>query len=177
MKQIEVKLSPVECKVAAFVGKWRNRLSLETKQNRRRDSTQTDEDMNIEAVGAEMATAKWLNVYPELSPTDGELPKWDLIYMGKKIDVKRNHLRDGDLLVPFLNTDVTYLLVCGSMPSYWLTGWLPGQHVEALGRWEDLSRGPCWKVTPDRLINITHLTDTYRRGIEYSSPRLRLRSL
>ena len=147
----EVVLSSTECLIAKFVGNQRNRLSLRTKINMRRDIDQEDEEMNIQAVGAEMAVAKHLNVYPEFSPSEGKLPDFDMVWNGKKVDVKRNHLWDGDLLIPKLNPERFYILACGSLPKYHIIGGLLGAEVPKVGQWVELSKGPCWRVHPIHL--------------------------
>jgi hypothetical protein len=148
---ITITLSACECKIAVFIGKRRNQLSLQTKENGRRDPNQTDEEMNIQAVGAELACAKYLNVYPDLSPTAGELRQWDLVKNGVHYEVKRNHLESGDLLIPKLREGLIYILVCGEMPKYTIVGYLPGMRVKETGEWVNLTYGPCWRVSPHLL--------------------------
>jgi len=148
---IKVPLSPPEVRIAKYIGKLRNEYSLETKPNARRDPSQTDEEMNIQAFGAELAVAKLLNVYPDLTPTKGDLPKWDLALRKLRYEVKRNHLDDGDLLVPKLNRDLMYILACGGLPEYRIIGYLQGTSVEILGEWVELTYGPCWRVHPKHL--------------------------
>jgi len=154
---IDVILSRSEAKIAKYIGLSRNNLSLRTKINQRCDPNQMDDEMNVEAVGAELAVAKVLNVYPDLSPRVGPLPKADLRYRGKLIDVKRNHLDEGDLLVRKLCDDVYYVLVCGSIPRFRIIGYIPGDKVDVFGAWSGLTYGPCWKVAPSKLLPIEEL--------------------
>ena len=149
---VHVELSPAEVAIAKFIGQQRNRLSSATKINTRCDPTQADDEMNIEAVGAELAVAKYLNLYPDLSPTAGTLPDYDLLWKDRRIDVKRNHKADGDLLVRKLNSEVLYVLACGALPSYSIIGWLRGYEIPLKGNWIDLIYGACWRVHP-RFLN------------------------
>ena len=148
---VRVDLSRTEVAIARFIGRQRNKLSSETKINTRCDPGQTDEEMNIEAAGAELAVARYLNLYPDLSPTAGDLPDHDLHWKERRIDVKRNHMADGDLLVRKLNQEVIYVLTCGSLPSYSIIGWLRGYDIPLNGEWVDLPYGPCWRVRPRSL--------------------------
>jgi len=154
---IEVTLSPLECRLGKYLGRVRNIMSLDTKTNARRDPAQNDEEMNIQGAGAEIAVAKLMNVFPELSPTRGELPKWDLVIHNEQFDVKRNHLPDGDLLVPNLYENIWYILACGTIPSYNIIGFLSGIDVKKNGEWVNLTYGPCWRVRPQKLIPIEDL--------------------
>ena len=152
-----IDLTPTECRIANHVGKLRNSLSLKSKTNLRRDPAQSDEDMNIQAVAAEIAVAKYLNVYPEISPTDGDLPRYDCRFRDYRIEVKRNHLSNGDLLVPHLDKELIYILVCGEIPMFLLIGYLPGSSISLLGKWVELTYGACWKVKPNLLISLANL--------------------
>ena len=154
---IEITLSSAEWGIAKFIGKLRNKKSLASKINGRRDPAQEDEEMNMEAAGAELAVAKMLNVYPDLSPTSGELPKWDLRGHGARFEVKRNHLATGDLLVPKLNSELVYILVCGELPKYNVVGYLPGTSIPLVGEWAELTYGACWRVHPGKLKPIESL--------------------
>lgn len=110
--------------------------------------------MNIEAAGAELAVAKYLNVYPDLAPTFGSLPHWDLLWLGRHIEVKRNHLLGGDLLVPKLDETVVYILACGGLPQYHIVGYIDGVDVPLVGEWVELRYGACWRVNPNYLTSL-----------------------
>lgn len=151
---IHLFLSSGEIQVAQLIGKLRNEYSLATKVNARRDDEQDDDEMNIEAMGAEMAVAKYLNVFPDLSPTRGKLKKYDLMWRGVEIEVKRNHRPEGgDLLVPQAepNEKARYILVYGSIPKFSLFGDIAGRDIRIYGKWTRLSKGPCWRVEPEYL--------------------------
>lgn len=153
----KVKLSSSEVRIASYIGKQRNMLSSQSKPNARRDPNQNDEEMNIQATAAELAVAKYLNVYPDLSPRAGELPQFDLHMNHQLLEVKRNHLLDGDLLVPKLRQDVIYILACGEMPEFSIIGWMTGARVPECGEWALLLYGPCWRVRPCHLKAMEHI--------------------
>jgi hypothetical protein len=139
------------------MGKERNRVSMATKTNRRRDPGQTDEAMHIEAFGAELAVAKTLNVYPDLTIREGALPGYDMVLQAHLIQVKRRHTRRQDLLIPHLDESLDYVLVYGAIPSFTVVGYLPGRLVRSLGSWENLSKGPCWLVEVANILSLDEL--------------------
>ena len=151
---VEISLSEPECRLATYVGKIRNKMSMETKVNKRRDPLQSDEDMNIQGMGAELAVAKYLNIYPELSPTKGELPQHDLLFGNMKIQVKRRDRTNLDLLVHSLREDVVYVLVYGQLPKFQIVGMISGSEVKTNGKWTNMVYGPCWLVEKSRLSEI-----------------------
>lgn len=147
-----VILSEQEQKIAVYIGKKRNELSMRTKWNLRRDPLQDDEMMHIQAMGAELAVAKWLNVYPDMSPTDSALPQFDLIHDGRKVEVKRRDRTNLDLLLPNFRHDATYVLVYGRIPEFTIAGSIDGDRIPEVGEWrEDLPYGSCWLIKRDFL--------------------------
>ena len=150
---VTVTLSATECQIASMIGRRRRYISL--KYNRvttRRDFTADGIHNDIESSGAELAVAKYFNIYPEWSPTPGEVPKFDLRLRGLHLDVKNTDRNDGNLLIPYLNESLVYVLVCGVMPKKNIMGCIRGDLVPERGKWrEDLPHQPCWFVLADRL--------------------------
>ena len=148
-----VKLSQTECQLAELIGRKRREISLRyDRKVTRRDFTPSGINNDIESSAAEMAVAKLLNIYPEWSPTAGEVPRFDLRWNGRKVDVKSTQLPDGNLLIPYLDKALIYFLVRGSMPTYKIIGCIEGERVPWAGRWrEDLGHIPCWFVPADKL--------------------------
>lgn len=148
-----VTLSETECRIAEIIGQRRRQISLNyDRASTRRDFNSNGLRNDIESAAAELAVAKYFNIYPEWSPTKGEVPKFDLRLRGLHLDVKSTDREDGNLLIPYLNKALVYVLVCGLMPRKCLIGSLRGDLVPARGRWrEDMPHQPCWFVTADRL--------------------------
>jgi len=95
--------------------------------------------------------AKQLNIYPEWSPTPGAVPRFDLTWNSQRIDVKSTQRLDGNLLIPYLEEYLLYVLVCGQMPEYRILGKIRGSEVPIVGRWVTMKPQPGWLVPADRL--------------------------
>lgn len=146
-----VTLSQPECRIAAYIGRLRRKISLAYGRKTRRDWTPDGFRNDIEAAAAEMAVAKCLNIYPEWSPTPGEVPGFDLSWNGQKLDVKSTQRPFGNLLIPDLNQDLLYILVCGKIPEYRILGKISGSQVPLVGRWTNLEHRPCWLIPANEL--------------------------
>jgi hypothetical protein len=146
-----VVLSQPECRIATYVGNLRRKISLAYGHSTRQDFTSDGFRNDVEAAAAEMAVAKCLNIYPEWQPTPGTVPKFDLTWDGQRLDVKSTQRPDGNLLIPYLDKELLYVLVCGTMPQYRILGGIRGSEVPVAERWVTLEHGPCWLVPADKL--------------------------
>lgn len=146
-----VKLSQPECRIATYIGRLRREISLAYERKTRRDWTSDGFRNDAEAAAAEMAVAKCLNIYPEWSPTPGQVPKFDLTWNGQKLDVKSTQRPDGNLLIPSLDEELLYILVCGKIPEYCILGKISGRVVPFVGRWTNPKHKPCWLVPANEL--------------------------
>lgn len=151
-----VILSQTECQLAELIGRKRREISLKYDRGEtRRDFTPSGINNDIESSAAEMAVAKLLNIYPEWSPTAGEVPRFDLRWSGRKVDVKSTQRANGNLLIPYLDESLIYFLVCGTMPTYKIIGCIEGDRVPYAGTWrEDLGLQPCWFVPAGELQGV-----------------------
>ena len=155
-----ITLSDTEMEIAGFIGAKRRSVSIKRKWSSTRDFTDSGITNDIEAVAAEMAVAKTLNIYPEWSPSDGTraVPGFDLKWNTTPLDVKSTKHLDGNLLIPKLHTDVRwYVLVRGQIPLYEIVGWIPAAQVKVRGTWTEQSHKPCWTVEAGKLLPITTL--------------------
>lgn len=161
---LAVTLSQTECDIAELIGRRRRQISIMYDRIlTKRDFTSDGIRNDIEASAAELAVAKYLNIYPEWSPTAGEVPKFDLRWRGVHLDVKNTDRLDGNLLIPYLDKTLIYFLVCGQMPNKQIMGCLKGDLVPERGRWrEDLPHQPCWFVPSDRLNQLKERQDALR---------------
>ena len=146
-----VKLSQPECRIATYIGRLRREISLAYGRKTRRDWTPDGFRNDVEAAAAEMAVAKYLNIYPEWQPTPGAVPRFDLTWNGQRLDVKSTQRQDGNLLIPYLEEYLLYVLVCGQMPQYHILGKIRGVEVPLAGRWVTMKPQACWLVPADKL--------------------------
>jgi hypothetical protein len=117
-------------------------------------SWQTDED----GIGGEIAASRLLNVYPSLilKPDAG----WDVIYKGKKIDVKTTRYKNGRLLAKLNSRDDevdAYLLVTGVFPEYSVIGYALKDSLLSKDNIIDLGHGRGYGLIQDRLTPIEKL--------------------
>lgn len=154
-----VTLTKVECEIAEIIGHIRRQISLERQRTTRRNFTDDGLNNDIESSAAELAVAKYLNIYPEWSPTAAAVPKFDLSWRGIKLDVKSTKRITGNLLIDDLDRTVTYILACGTRPNFTLKGYLEGERVPKLGIWRtDMPCLPCWFVSADKLNPLQKLS-------------------
>ena len=157
---MKVELNFAECEVAKLIAKLReawhrergNATALYWKDNILGNLTQ--------AIAAELAVAKALNVYPPL-PILADAPKFDMKYGGFTVDVKSKDPDSNkmDLLIPYLNEKLLYVLVWSNLPVFDIKGYIVGKYVKKQGEWLELPKKPCWCVIPERLSPIERLHD------------------
>ena len=119
-------------------------------------SWQTDED----GIGGEIAASRLLNVYPSLilKPDAG----WDVIYRGKKIDIKTTRYKNGRLLAKLNARDDevdAYLLVTGTFPEYNVIGYASKDSLLSPKNTIDLGHGEGYGLSQDKHIPIEKLLE------------------
>jgi hypothetical protein len=163
--QVTIKLVDSEVDVAKTIAEKRDQYHRDRGNKTAEYWTDDFLETAWESVGAELAVARYLNVYPLPIRIVDVPPKWDLIFMHQYIDVK-SRLASGskDLLIPYLHLDVLYVLVIVDSPAYTIMGFIPGGQVNGLGKFVDLGKKKCWKVTPDKLLEINRLESYLRQS-------------
>jgi len=119
-------------------------------------SWQTDED----GIGGEIAASRLLNVYPSLvlKPDAG----WDVMYRGKRIDIKTTRYKSGRLLAKLNARDDevdVYLLVTGTFPEYDVVGYVLKDSLLSPKNIIDLGHGRGYGLSQDKLTPIEKLID------------------
>jgi len=117
-------------------------------------SWQTDED----GIGGEIAASRLLNVYPSLvlKPDAG----WDVMYRGKRIDIKTTRYKSGRLLAKLNARDDevdVYLLVTGTFPEYDIVGYALKDSLLSPKNVIDLGHGKGYGLSQDKLTPIEKL--------------------
>ena len=117
-------------------------------------SWQTDED----GIGGEIAASRLLNVYPSLvlKPDAG----WDVMYRGKRIDIKTTRYKSGRLLAKLNARDDevdVYLLVTGTFPEYDVVGYALKDSLLSPKNVIDLGHGRGYGLSQDKLTPIEKL--------------------
>ena len=119
-------------------------------------SWQTDED----GIGGEIAASRLLNVYPSLvlKPDAG----WDVMYRGKRIDIKTTRYKSGRLLAKLNARDDevdVYLLVTGTFHEYDVVGYVLKDSLLSTKNIIDLGHGRGYGLSQDKLTPIEKLID------------------
>ena len=170
MEQLKVSLSATEVEIARIIGGKRREISLRYERATRRDFTPSGIDNDIEAVAAEMCVAKALNIYPEWSPTKGEVPKFDLHWETRALDIKSTQYANGNLLIPNLRENCIYVLVRGKLPNYEVVGFIPGHLVKSKGQYLNQTYIPCWTIKAEQLypLSFVRLVEAKQMEMELS---------
>lgn len=127
---IEITLTPEEIFLAEYIGTRRNETQRSiNRTNLRRDEEQSDVEVSIRGMGAELSMARYLNLYPDMVMFTDKLPPYDLISGDTELEIKSTRYLQGRLLVRTLREGLVYVLVCGLIPDYELTGWIQGCEI------------------------------------------------
>lgn len=117
----------------------------------------------IDSAGAELAAARFLNVYPQFDLTqfdqDGILPD------GRTFDVKHTNVANGHMLVPLDHVDKQcdlYICVTNPFPRYCIRGYALAEEVFAEPI--NLGRGPTYGVHQSRLHSMQRIIEALRAG-------------
>lgn len=125
---VVVKLVDTEISIAKRLGQLRcarNRAQGIKNTLYHNGKKKTQEEVDIDAVGAEIAFCKWLNIYPDLT-TNVRAKGIDCTWRGLTIDIKNTDLLEGRLICRIskeLKDADIYVLTIGELPSYNLVGW------------------------------------------------------
>ena len=158
----QVTLNPYECKIARYVGKMRRQADRHNELQDQLCTTSTTDDpydTDAQAFAAEMAVAKYLNLYPDFNPSSHK--PYELVLNGHKIDVKHTKLQTGNLLIHTLHVDLLYILVRGEMPRLSICGYVRGEDVNELGAYIERNNH-YWLVECRLLRNIDELSQSER---------------
>ncbi len=122
-----VILTEDEERLATYLGKSRAKVNRSSGVSDKKIGPQDGKQADIDAMGAEMAAAKYLNVFPDLTlgPRQGTADL-RLIHKNYTIDVKHTKIEGGNLLAALwkkLEHSDIYILVTGTMPTYNVVGW------------------------------------------------------
>lgn len=150
-RDLTLTLSEAEVRLVQYVGRRRaegNRAA--GVRDRRYDAG----DLDTDAFGAELALAKMLNVYPDLSlhPRKGGD---DLVFGGVAIDVKQTKYPDGYLLAtPWKDAAASalYALMTGTLPTYTFRGFASADALFQAHRLRDLGKGRGYAMAQADLI-------------------------
>ena len=159
---MRIILSDSEVSVAAYIGKARNKNARsEGVPDAIRDYDSTSVGIDVDGMAAELAVAKYLNVYPDIEIVKENRPHHDLIFKGIYLEVKQSKYTNPRLLLSpnriYVAENFGYILVSGTIPIYTIVGYLPSKQVQEVGEWIDLGKGRSWSVLSSQMKPIQDL--------------------
>lgn len=150
---MRIVLTEPEQRLAKYMGQQRYALSRQAGVvDQRVDPSGADLDIN--AMGAELALARLLNVYPDLDPTPRK-GGHDLRWGGHTLDVKQTARPNGHLLATkWKDADQCdlYALLTGELPEYQFLGFYPASSLLQAHRLKNFGHGPTYAVEQGELI-------------------------
>lgn len=156
-----ITLNRAEQKLAQFVAKERHRQNRVNGVSNRRMGPQSDDQTDLEGIAAEIAFAKYSNVYPDLDTEADTHPVYDaVLHNGKLVDVKSTTYPTGRLIVaPWKDVDAVdaYVLVVGTFPNYRIAGAMEGYLLMRSHRMKDLGHGKVFVATQDELKPLSEI--------------------
>ncbi len=156
-----ITLNTAEQRLAKFVGKERDLNGRRNGFTNRKIGPQSDEQTDLEGIAAEIAFARYVNVYPDLDIDCKEYPPHDVVlHDGTLVDVKTTKYPNGRLIVaPWKNVDAVdvYVLVVGEFPTYRIVGAMEGYRLMRPHRMKDLGHGKVFVATQEELKPIDQL--------------------
>lgn len=162
-KGVKIRLTRYEMELGAIAGIHRKIEAVIGQYSERRYGAKPQNgfwDVEIEAVGAELATAKYLGIY-----WSGTVNTFQLPDVGTNYQVRHTHRVDGRLIVRCNDSDkAVFILVTGKMPDYCIKGWMLG--VEA--------KNDKWLFTPSDSTNMAYGT---QRQAAYFVPQEQLKNI
>lgn len=148
-----ITLSEGEQRIARFLARERYTRAREQGIENRRIGPQSDEQTDLEGIGAELAYCKLKNLWPDLSY--GHRPDEDCVgHDGERIDVKATRWPNGRLIVAQWKRGKRpdkYALMIGEFPTYRFAGEMEAEHVFMDGNLADLGHGEVYAIPQSRL--------------------------
>ena len=145
------KLEQIVCKLGA---KMRYNASRSANVYNAKIGPQSNEETDLLGLGGELAVAKWLNVYPDLTSYARQGGVDLTSNTGKRIDVKTTKYATGKLLAkintPYLDIDV-FVLVTTVYPVFTVCGWATKEELIHSDTVANLGHGDTHCLDQDKL--------------------------
>jgi hypothetical protein len=153
---VQIHLNEAEQRLARFLASKRHAENRKRGTPDKKIGAQSADEIDLDGVAAEIAVAKCLNVFPDLS-TDHAPDADCLTRFGHWVDVKSTRYKNGRLLAaPWKGRGAAdwYVLCVGTFPSYRIAGVISGTELISESRKTDLGHGPTYAVCQGDLTPI-----------------------
>lgn len=149
-----ITLDATEQEVCEHVAKERYNNARKKGITDNKKGPQSNYATDLEGVASEMAAAKLLNVWPDLS---AEVAVHDLTFMGYTVDVKATKYRTGKLIAALHKKHKAcdyYMLMLGEFPEYHLGGFCKKENLLTDETITNLGWGNLHALEQDQLLSL-----------------------
>jgi len=157
----EIRLSEKDNLFLLNLAHGRNDPKIGVVRNRRVDQKRSDIRLNFGGIKGEFAVAKFLDInIDESISLSGDGGVFDLIYDGKKIQVKFNNTLDGDLYFNQLSefrADIAILTVSADGIIIRVVGWIDRENFESSYKIKNWGYGNRFCVSQKKLFPMSFL--------------------
>jgi hypothetical protein len=135
----------------------------------------SDDEMDLEGMGAELAFCKLFNVFPDLtthlrSSKDGMDGGDAILHNGMKVDVKSTTRSNGRLVTANWKNENEkvdlYCLMTGSFPTYTFRGFISSENIFQDKNWRNLGYGYNYVAEQDELKTLEEIIKSEIINIE-----------
>ena len=150
---MEIILNDSEQKLAIYVARKRYESSRKSGIVNAKKGPQSNEQTDLEGIGAEIAFCKMFNVYPDLGEGCPYADAWTL-ELGS-VDVKATKWRKGRILAQPSKINLekvdNYVLMVGQFPSYRYVGSASSEELLHPQSITDMGHGPVYALNQSQL--------------------------
>lgn len=160
----KITLTDSERQVAEFIAQRRFDSNREKNISNNRKGPQSDYETDLEGMASELAAAKALNVWPDLTE---EIQVHDLTYNGVTIDVKATKYQTGRLIAGRQKKNKAcdyYMLLVGECPTYDIKGFAKREDLLSEDTITDLGWGKLHALTQDKLTSLSDFLKEFQNG-------------
>lgn len=160
----KITLTESERQVAEFIAKRRFDSCRESNIVNNKKGPQSNYETDLEGMASELAAAKALNVWPDLTE---DIQAHDLIYNGLTIDVKTTKYKTGRLVATLGKKNKAcdyYVLLVGECPTYDIKGFAKRENLLSEDTITDLGWGKLHALTQDKLTSIADFLKEFQNG-------------
>jgi hypothetical protein len=156
-RNTEVTLNAQEQAICRSLAKKRYATNRKEGTRNGKRGPQSNEQTDLEGIGAEFGFAKLFNLYPDFSiqPRTTENDEGDSrLHDGRGVDVKATRYKTGKLIaVPWKKGNAPlFALMIGTFPKYTFKGFMPADDLLRAERLGSLGHGPTYIADQGELV-------------------------
>lgn len=152
---MEITLNECEQRLAKWLALRRHEMNRSAGVKNGKIGPQSNEETDLEGIGAEIAFCRLANVFPDLSLD--RRPDFDAVFLGSAVDVKATKYANGHLLAVRGKAEKPadiYALMVGRFPTYKFSGLMPASSLLLQTRVSDFGYGPTYAAKQGELVSV-----------------------